>query len=256
VPSKRSGQVWWGLVPTAPVHSSAAAAIELGCLARTGAATLPAVRGRPAAAVIEGGPREARMSIEDIINSIHIFDLVVILFLVGMFVLGYVQGVIRRLIGIASIAFAFIVAAQARDPLGGWLAINWTQFPSEYSRMIGFGVVFATISIGLALIAQLNYKTMMLWPKTPIVEEIIGGILGVVQGLIILLAVIIIVDPYFVGSGGVTSPNELPLLRAIHDQFEGSVTAAVYRSTLIPGFLAMFGVLVPDTIEAGLQRGR
>jgi uncharacterized membrane protein required for colicin V production len=196
------------------------------------------------------------MSIEEIINSIHIFDLVVIAFLVGMFVLGYAQGVIRRLIGIASIAFAFIVAAQARDPLGDWLAYNWTQFPGEYSRMIGFGVVFLTISIGLALLAQLNYKTMMLWPKTPIIEEIVGGLLGVVQGLIILLAVIIIVDPYFVGSGGVSSPNELPLLRGIHSQFEGSVTANVYRSGVIPGFLTIFGALIPDTIEAGLQVGR
>jgi uncharacterized membrane protein required for colicin V production len=196
------------------------------------------------------------MSIEEIINSIHIFDLVVIAFLVAMFILGYIQGVIRRLIGIASIAFAFVVAAQARDPLGDWLAVNWTQFPSEYSRMIGFGVVFATLSVGLALVAQLNYKTLMLWPKTPIVEEIVGGMLGVVQGLIILLAVIIIFDPYFVRSGGVTSPNELPLLRGIHNLFEGSATASVYRSAVIPGFLSMFGALIPDTIEAGLQGGR
>jgi uncharacterized membrane protein required for colicin V production len=193
------------------------------------------------------------MSIEELINSIHVFDIVIVLALFGMFVLGYVQGVIRRLIGIAGIAFSFIVAAQARDPLGNWLAGNWTQFPAEYSRMIAFGLVFAILSIGIAILTQVNYKTVMLWPKTPFVEEVVGGVLGLVQGLVILLALVIIVDPYFRTSGGVTSPNELPLIRPIHDAFEGSATASVYRSSVVPGFLTVFGVLIPDTIEAGLQ---
>ena len=193
------------------------------------------------------------MSLEETINSIHVFDIVVVLALFGMFVLGYVQGVIRRLIGIAAVCFAFVVAAQARDPLGSWLAYNWTQFPADYSRMIAFGLVFATIAIGLAIVTELNYKTLMLWPKTPIVEEVLGGVLGVVQGAIILLALVIIVDPYFRASGGVTEPNELPLIRGVHDGYAGSRTEAVYQSTLVPGALTLFGVLIPDTIEAGLQ---
>ena len=79
-----------------------------------------------------------------------------------------------------------------------------------------------------------------------------AGVLGVVQGLLILLAFVIIFDPYFRASSGVTAPNELPLLRGLHNLFEGSITAEVYRSTLVPGFLALFGVLIPDTIEAGV----
>jgi hypothetical protein len=119
--------------------------------------------------------------------------------------------------------------------------------------MIAFGLVFAILSIGIAILTQVNYKTVMLWPKTPFVEEVVGGVLGLVQGLVILLALVIIVDPYFRTSGGVTSPNELPLIRPIHDAFEGSATASVYRSSVVPGFLTVFGVLIPDTIEAGLQ---
>jgi uncharacterized membrane protein required for colicin V production len=193
------------------------------------------------------------MSIEELINSIQVFDIVIILALLGMFILGYVQGVIRRLIGIGAVSFAFIVAAQARDPLGDWLAGNWTQYPADYSRMIAFGFVFALITIGLAILTEINYKTMMLWPKWPVLEEVVGGLLGVVQGLIILLALVIIIDPYFRGPGSEAVPNELPLLRGIHDSFEGSSTAAIYRSTVVPGFISMFGVLIPDTIEATLK---
>ena len=107
-------------------------------------------------------------SIDDFINSINIFDLLVLGALMGMFVLGYIQGVIRRLIGIVSIIFSFVLAANLRGPLGDFLARNWTQFPAEYSRMIGFGVVFAVSAIGLALIVQFSYKPAALWPKMPL----------------------------------------------------------------------------------------
>jgi uncharacterized membrane protein required for colicin V production len=193
------------------------------------------------------------MEIERFLNSIPIFDLLILGGLFGMFVLGYIQGVIRRLIGIVSVSFAFIVAAQARDPLGDWLSGNWVQYSAGYNRMIAFGLVFVTIAISLALITQFNYKTQMLWPKTPFVEEVVGGLLGVVQGIIILLAVFIIIDPYFRTTGGAAASGELPFLRGFHDAFTGSTTEAIYRSTLIPGFLALFGALIPDTIEAGLK---
>jgi uncharacterized membrane protein required for colicin V production len=193
------------------------------------------------------------VEIERFINSIPIFDLLVLGALFGMFVLGYIQGVIRRLIGIVSISFAFIVAAQARDPLGTWLANNWVQFPASYSRMLAFGLVFVTIAVSLALITQFNYKTQMLWPKAQFVEEAVGGMLGVIQGILILLAVIVIIDPYFRASGGVAAAGELPFLRGFHDAFTGSTTASIYRGTLIPGLLALFGALIPDSIEAGLK---
>jgi uncharacterized membrane protein required for colicin V production len=207
---------------------------------------------RPATGGSKQG-REARMSIEELINSIQVFDIIVVIGLLGMFILGYVQGVVRRLIGIVSVCFAFIVAAQARDPLGNWLASNWIQFPADYSRMIAFGFVFGLIGVGLAILTEFNYKTLMLWPKWPVVEEVVGGLLGVVQGLIIILALVIIIDPYFRGAGSDPAPNELPLLRNIHDAFDESRTATLYRSTLVPGTLAMFGALIPDTIEAGLR---
>jgi uncharacterized membrane protein required for colicin V production len=48
------------------------------------------------------------------ITSIGLFDWLVIGFSVAMFVLGFAQGVIRRLLGIVSIAFSFLLAAQLR----------------------------------------------------------------------------------------------------------------------------------------------
>lgn len=72
------------------------------------------------------------MNVVDKIASIQPFDWAVVGFIVLMFVLGYAQGIIRRLLGIATILFSFLLAANLREPLGGFLAQYWTQWPKEY----------------------------------------------------------------------------------------------------------------------------
>ena len=64
-----------------------------------------------------------------------------LLLLVAAFIIGYLQGTIRRLLGIAAVLFSFVLAAYLRDPFGNFLASNWTQFPPSYSHMIAFALV-------------------------------------------------------------------------------------------------------------------
>ena len=54
----------------------------------------------------------------DALLNINRFDLLVVLFCFGMFVLGFVQGTIRRVLGLASMLFSFLFAANLREPLG------------------------------------------------------------------------------------------------------------------------------------------
>jgi uncharacterized membrane protein required for colicin V production len=195
------------------------------------------------------------LDLDAFINSIQVFDLLVFAFLAAMFIVGYVQGVIRRLIGILSVTFSFILAAQLRSPVGDFLARNWTQFPADYSRMIGFGVMFAAFVLGLALVAQMSFKPVNLWPRMPILEDTVGGFLGVVQGLVILVAVIAIVDPYFRAAGASVANNELPFLRGFHDLLDTSATANFFRHVMIPGFNTLFGIFIPDAIKAAFPGG-
>ena len=74
------------------------------------------------------------------LNYENLFDLLVLLLLVAGFVMGYLQGTIRRLLGIAQVLFSLVLAAQIRGPLGDFLVSNWTQFVPEYSRMLAFGL--------------------------------------------------------------------------------------------------------------------
>jgi uncharacterized membrane protein required for colicin V production len=176
-------------------------------------------------------------------------DLVLVLFFIGFFVLGFAQGAIRRVIGIGAIMFSFLLAANLYEPLGAFLANNWSQFSRQYSYMIGFGTVFVAAVIAFALVAQGWYKPQPLFAKARWADEIIGGVLGVIEAGIILGAVIIILGSFFLIPGIAQDPNELLGLRELWNALETSKIVDYFQSTLIPGFFAVFGLFIPDTIE-------
>ena len=73
------------------------------------------------------------MNITEFLTTVNVVDVLIVIFLFAFFILGYNQGTIRRLVGIASMTFSFFLAAQLHVPFGTFLADNWTQFPREYS---------------------------------------------------------------------------------------------------------------------------
>jgi uncharacterized membrane protein required for colicin V production len=196
------------------------------------------------------------VNIGEFITSINRFDLLVVLFLGGMFVLGFIQGTIRRFLGLASMLFSFLLAANLRDSLGNFLAGEWNQFPDEYAVMIGFGTVFVAATIAFTLVIQGFYHHQPLFEKANFVDEVIGGLLGILQGVFLIGFIIIILDSFF----GITtipeSGSELPFLRGFHEFLDNSTTAEILRSRLIPGFYNVFGILIPDDLKTFYLFGR
>jgi uncharacterized membrane protein required for colicin V production len=195
------------------------------------------------------------VNVADFIRSINTFDLVIILVLFAFFILGFTQGTIRRLIGIAAILFSFILAANLREPLGNFLKANWTQFPPEYAVMVGFGTLFAAAVVSTSLVIQTYYNRTPLFRRFTIIDELLGGFLGVAHGLLILGAVIIILDSYFTVPGHPVRDNELPGLREVYEAYDPpgeavSATAQIFRETLVPGFLAVTGPITPSGLRA------
>ncbi len=195
------------------------------------------------------------MDISEFIRSINPFDLLVVLILAALFILGFIQGTLRRLLGIASIIFSLLLAANLRGPLGDFLAPNWTQFPGEYSRMIGFGTVFVAASLAFSLVIQSFYTKTPLFRKYTVVDELIGGLLGIVQGALLIGAMIIILDSFFRIPGIAPQGTELPFLREIFNAYDQSITADIFRSTLIPGFMSILGPLIPSDLRAAYIGG-
>ena len=190
------------------------------------------------------------MDVGEFLGSIATIDLLLVLYFMAFFVLGFAQGTIRRVIGIGSVLFSFFFAANLADPLGDFLGSNWTQFDRQYSYMIGFLTVFVAAALAFALVAQGWYKPQPLFQRARFVDEILGGVLGVLQAALILGFVIIILGTFFLIPGIPVDNQELPFLRDLWGQLETSRIVDSFQSTWIPLFFAITGFLVPDSIEA------
>ncbi|HEU4571650.1 MAG TPA: CvpA family protein, partial [Candidatus Limnocylindrales bacterium] len=174
------------------------------------------------------------MDLGKTLQSLSAFDLLAILFLFGMFVLGFVQGTIRRLLGLASIVFSFLLASQLREPVGHFLASNWTQLPPDYDVMFGYLVVFVAAAVAFSVVIQGFYRKQALWEKYSFIDELLGGFLGVLQGAVILGALIVILDSFYRIPGIAPDADELKVLRDVFNAYTDSQTAEVFRQTLIP----------------------
>jgi uncharacterized membrane protein required for colicin V production len=191
------------------------------------------------------------LDIVETLRSINVVDILVILFLFGMFVLGYVQGTIRRLLGIASIVFSFFLAMTLNSYwLGAFLAENWQQYPPEYSVMIGYLLIFVAGVVASTLVIQGTYRKTEIFAKYPVLDEVLGGVLGVLQGGLLLLFVVIILDQYFLHTGIPQDPDELPFLRDFWNAINTSQTGLILHQNVIPAFLGIFSFLIPDTMMA------
>lgn len=189
-------------------------------------------------------------------DRLQTFDLIILLALLAMFIVGYAQGVIRRLLGIGAILFSLILAALLRPTVGGYLANEWTTIIPQYSYMVGFGAVFVAAAVTLSVGIQISYRPAPLFPKYPVLDELLGGILGVIEGFLFLIAFLVITDPYFnlqeakdhVGLG------EFGLLRTLHDAVDPTLTADILRHSVIPIILAVLGFVFPADVRDTFAR--
>jgi uncharacterized membrane protein required for colicin V production len=195
-------------------------------------------------------PRDC-VNLADTLTKINLFDVVVVLYLFGWFILGFIQGTIRRLLGIGALVFSFFLALQLNAIwLGNFLATNWTQYPKEYSIMIGYLVIFIAAVVAFTLVIQGTYKKAPLFAKYPVLDEIIGGLLGVVQGFLLLLFLVIILDQYYLYTNIPPDSDEIAFLRTFWDAMNTSNTGVLLHGTVIPAFITIFGFLIPGAVHA------
>jgi uncharacterized membrane protein required for colicin V production len=190
------------------------------------------------------------VNIVDTISSFNVFDLLFILFLCGMFVLGYIQGTVRRLVGTLSFIFSFFLAAALSVPFGQFLQSYWTNYPDNYSNMIAFLTVFFAAVVAFFLVIQGTYSKTALFSKWPVVDEILGGVVGVIQGFLLLMFLTIILDQYFLTAPATAAFDELPLLRGFWGAVNESGVGMLLHTTVIPNFISLFGFFLPEYVKA------
>jgi uncharacterized membrane protein required for colicin V production len=186
--------------------------------------------------------------------GIAIFDLLFIVVLLLAFVAGFIQGVIRRLLGIAAALVAFLLAANLREPVGEMLASSWPQYPPGYTTMLAFGGLFIVLFIGASVVIQGFYHRAPISQDDEWIDEVIGGVLGVVEALLLMGIGAIILDSYFGTAGVLYAQNEILILRTIYEDMALSVAGRFIIDTMIPVFVGLWGPLVPDALRSTFHR--
>jgi len=186
------------------------------------------------------------------------FDVVALVFLVAWFIIGYVQGLARRLFGIIALIFSLLVAAQLRGPLGDYLSQQWTNAPPQYADMVAFGALFLALWIALSVGIQVTYQPAPILPRYPALDEVLGAILGLLEGVLLLVVLLLVTDPYYATTAGANAAaGEFAPLRSLHDALNDSITASYLRDHVIPNILALVGGIFPhdivDTFSAAIR---
>ena len=189
------------------------------------------------------------MDVVEFIQGLNLFDILVVFFVAGFFVVGYIQGTLRRLLGLAITLVSLLLALNLREPLGTWLAQYWTQLPKSYVYMLAFGLSFLVIYIAGSITVQTFYKRTPLFARATVLDELLGGILGAIQALVLVGTLILILDSYYYVADA-ASANEIKLLRDIYNFYSGSQVVDLFRNSLIPLFFVLFGWIVPDDLAA------
>jgi hypothetical protein len=177
------------------------------------------------------------LDIVGLIKGAPVSDLLIFGAFCAAFVVGAMQGAIRRLLGIASMLFAFLLSANLRDPVGNYLADNWRQFPAGYTKLLAFGLLFGVLWIGLSLLIQGFYKRTDIYAARP-----------VVQGFLLLCVALVIFGSYTLPA---PFPGEVIFVRQIQDVLlNQSHIAAALRDGALPVMIHSSGFLLPNDIVA------
>lgn len=187
------------------------------------------------------------MDIGAFLGSLNVVDVVIGLALFGAFILGYAQGAVRRGLGILTMSVAFFLAGQINQWFGRFLAEHWVQNPIAYSYMIGYLVLFLALTIAGGLLVQATYHKTEVLARWPIVDEVLGGLLGVGWGLLFLMYVVMILDTYF-RTAGVGDASEAVFLRSVWTLIDDSWFGGFLHTQVIPTFVAWTSFLLPASL--------
>jgi len=175
-----------------------------------------------------------------------IVDLGILVGFFGFFILGVMQGAIRRILGILSFVLAFLVAANLRDPVGDYLAQNWRQFDLGYSRLLAFVIIFLVGAVVSSIVIQGFYKRTEIYAKHPIVDDAVGGLLGLTQGILLLTMAVVILNSGILPpaqSGDVTPLRDAQDLIVHQSHIAGAI-----RDVVAPPFVHVLSFLLPSDL--------
>ncbi len=182
------------------------------------------------------------------LTNFNLADLVIVALLIAAFVIGFAGGVIRQLLELVVWLVSFLLAANLEIPFGNFLGGYWESFSRAYSQMLAFLIVYVAGLVIGNIIIFVMYKRSPMEGRLAVLDEAVGGILGVGLGILIIGGFIAILDSFYAYQQ-VASTAEQPIVRSIYDALHDSSLASWLRGSLVTALGATLGPLLPAELR-------
>jgi len=182
-------------------------------------------------------------------------DVVLLGFIAGFIYGGFRSGFLKRLFGIVFAVVSLLVTAYFRYPVAALASTFFQGVSEDYAQLAASVIVFPAVLAILHLISRKAIERINVQGLTKGIDSILGAILGGVEAIVILSALVVIVDAYFgTGSPAIKGLSSGPI-KDIVAAFNASETVKILRDTTVPIVLAILGPFLPKDLKTVTPSG-
>jgi len=125
---------------------------------------------------------------------------IILLVILGSFVFyGFYLGLVRMVLGLISSILSIIISINLYLHFYQWLGFLFKSFSENTGKIVSFIIVFIIVSVILEIIFRIIAKILKLITSLPIISFVngsLGGVLGLIQGILIIGVVIFVISHY------------------------------------------------------------
>lgn len=177
-------------------------------------------------------------------------DIILLGFIASFTFGGFRTGFIRRLAGLLFFALSFVLGAYLRAPIGAFIAAAFKDVPQGYGEMVAYIIIFPIVIAALHVVAGPLLKRVAVEGLTHELDRLLGAVLGFVEAILIISAVIVILDTYLGTKATLPPGSGLRLILSWRDALDASTTAHLLRDTTVPFVLTILGPLLPSDVRS------
>lgn len=182
-------------------------------------------------------------------------DVVLVGFIGGFIFGGWRTGFLRRLLGIGFMVAAFVLGAYFRYPVGVIAKQLFPTIPADYANLVGYSIVFPVVLAGLHIASNALIGRVAMRGVTREVDGALGAVLGGVEAVLIVSAVVVILDAYFGTNASLGAAVPPGPLKDLTRELNASTTVHLLRGTTVPVTLALLGPLLPKDVSTLMPGG-
>jgi len=182
-------------------------------------------------------------------------DVVLVGFIAGFIFAGWRTGFLRRVLGLAFMVAAFLAGAYFRVPVGAAAAAFFPKIPTDYANLVGYAIVFPVVLAALHIVSARLIGDVRLHGISKELDQALGAVVGGVEAVLILSAVVVILDTYFGTSSHLAQSGDYAYLKSLTQAFNASTTVGLLRGSTVPLVLAVLGPLLPTDLRSILPAG-